>query len=289
MNHREILKDKKRIVVKVGTSTLIHNETGGLDLVKMERLVRTLSDLHNAGKEVILVSSGAIGVGRKALRMKERPTQTSVKQACAAVGQSRLMMVYQKLFGEYNQITAQILMTKFTMINDISRQNARNTFEELLSLGVIPIVNENDTVSIDELTFEQNDTLASIVSALVGADFLLLLSDIDGLYTDDPRVNPDAKLIPYVEKIDENLQSMGKGSKSEFGTGGMAAKIDCARIATESGADMVIANGDDVMNIIRVMEGREVGTLFRAHRSEDFHILDYIETSQYPKALKTMK
>lgn len=289
VNARDLLKDKKRIVVKVGTSTLIHEETGALNLVKMERLVRILTDLRNAGKEIILVSSGAIGVGRKALSMKERPTKTSVIQACAAVGQSRLMMVYQKLFMEYNQIIAQILMTKYTMINDYSRENAQNTFEELLSMGVIPIVNENDTVSTEELTYGQNDTLAAIVASLIGADFVLLLSDIDGLYTDDPHKNPAAKLIPYVAEIDEKLEHMGKDSNSEFGTGGMATKITSARIATESGADMVIANGADVMNIVRIMEGEEVGTLFQAHKSQDFELLDYIETRQYPKALKTLR
>lgn len=289
MNARKLLKDKKRIVVKVGTSTLIHEETGALNLVKMERLVRILTDLRNSGKEIILVSSGAIGVGRKALSMKERPVKTSVIQACAAVGQSRLMMVYQKLFMEYNQIIAQILMTKYTMINDYSRENAQNTFEELLSMGVIPIVNENDTVSTEELTYGQNDTLAAIVASLIGADLLLLLSDIDGLYTDDPHKNPEAKLVPYVGEIDEKLEGMGKDSNSEFGTGGMATKISSARIATESGADMVIANGADVMNIVRIMEGEEVGTFFQAHRSEDFELLDYIETKQYPKALKTLK
>lgn len=289
VNARDLLKDKKRIVVKVGTSTLIHEETGALNLVKMERLVRILTDLRNAGKEIILVSSGAIGVGRKALSMKERPTKTSVIQACAAVGQSRLMMVYQKLFMEYNQIIAQILMTKYTMINDYSRENAQNTFEELLSMGVIPIVNENDTVSTEELTYGQNDTLAAIVASLIGADFVLLLSDIDGLYTDDPHTNPEAKLIPYVAEIDEKLECMGKDSNSEFGTGGMATKISSARIATESGADMVIANGADVMNIVRIMEGEEVGTLFQAHKSQDFELLDYIETRQYPKALKTLR
>ena len=289
MDARKILKDKKRIVVKVGTSTLIHEETGALNLVKMERLVRILTDFRNSGKEIILVSSGAIGVGRKALSMKERPAKTSVIQACAAVGQSRLMMVYQKLFMEYNQIIAQILMTKYTMINDYSRENALNTFEELLSMGVIPIVNENDTVSTEELTYGQNDTLAAIVASLIGADFLLLLSDIDGLYTDDPHKNPQAKLVPYVAKIDAKLEGMGKDSDSEFGTGGMATKISSARIATESGADMVITNGADVMNIVRIMEGEEVGTFFQAHKSEDFELLDYIETKQYPKALKTLK
>jgi glutamate 5-kinase len=282
--NRESIKDKRRIVVKIGSSSLTHESTGSLNLTKMEKLVRVLTDLRNRGKDVILVSSGAIAVGRETVGLKEKPKETSVKQACAAVGQARLMMVYQKLFAEYNQIPAQILMTKYTMINDISRKNARNTFEELLNMGVIPIVNENDTVSTDELEygdFGDNDTLSAIVAALVNADLLILLSDIDGLYTDDPHMNPDARFIDYVEEIDDKLFEMGKGSSSLVGTGGMATKISAAKIATDSGADMIIANAKDVYIINDIMEGKNVGTLFKAHKDKNFVLLDYIRTKQY--------
>lgn len=278
---RELLKDKKRIVVKIGSSTITHEETNNLNLIKMEKLVRVLADLQNQGKEVVVVSSGAIAVGRQAVGMKKRPTEVEEKQACAAVGQAKLMMVYQKLFSEYNQLTAQVLMTKYTMINEVSRKNAQNTFRELLSMGVIPIVNENDTVSTDEVKIGDNDTLSAIVAALIGADLLILMSDIDGLYTDDPHKNPDAKFIDYVERITKDLEEMGKGSASDVGTGGMATKISAAKIATDSGADMVIANGADIQTISRIMQGENIGTLFKAHKDEQFKLMDYLKTEQY--------
>jgi glutamate 5-kinase len=284
MQSRENLKDKKRIVIKIGSSSLTHAQTGSLNMDKMEKLVRIITDLRNQGKDVILVSSGAIAVGRKALGFTHKPEERSVKQACAAVGQARLMMVYQKLFAEYNQVAAQILMTKYTMINDVSRQNAQNTFNELFKMGVIPIVNENDTVSTDELdlSFGENDTLSAIVTALVGGDLLILLSDTDGLYTDDPHKNKDATLISCVYEISEDLNGMAKeAEKDSLGTGGMITKISAAKIATNSGADMVIINGDNVRNIIHVLEGRELGTIFYAHKAENFNLMDYIETSQY--------
>lgn len=281
--YRSALKDKKRIVVKIGSSSLTHMETGNINLDKMERLVRVLTDLNNQGKEVILVSSGAIAAGRKSLQIAERPTEKSVKQACAAVGQARLMMLYQKLFAEYNQLTAQILLTKYTMINDISRENARSTFRELAKMKVIPIVNENDTVSTDEIEFGDNDTLSALVAALVEADMLILLSDIDGLYTDDPRKNKDAGLISLVPVVTEEILAMGKGAGSSVGTGGMSTKITAARIAGGCGADMVIANGEDVGVIRKIMDGDAVGTLFLAHRSADFRLKDYLHTKQYPE------
>ena len=278
---RDKLKDKKRIVFKVGTSTLTHAETGALDLVKMEKFVRILTDLHNQGKEVVVVSSGAIAVGRRALRLEERPKERSVKQACAAVGQSRLMMVYQKLFSEYNQMAAQILMTKNTMVNNLNRINARNTFEELLELGAIPVVNENDSISSYELemleSFGDNDTLSAVIAGLIGADLLILLSDIDGLFTDDPNTNPDAEFIDTVEKLDDRLLSMGKGPKSKVGTGGMATKLTAAEIATSAGADMIIANGRDFHIIHKLIEGRKYGTLFAGNKKEEFYLIDYIE------------
>lgn len=282
-DYREQLKDKKRIVVKIGSSSLTHEATGSINLAKMERLVRVLTDLRNQGKDVVLVSSGAIAVGKETLKLKEKPKDKAVKQACAAVGQARLMTVYQKLFAEYNQVPAQILMTKYTMINDISRMNARNTFEELLGLGVIPVVNENDTVSTDEIEFGDNDTLSALVTALIEADLLILLSDIDGLYTDDPKKNKDATFIDFVEEFTDELCEMGKDSSSLVGTGGMATKISAAKISTDSGADMVIANGEDVYIIDDIMKGLNIGTLFKAHKNKDFILLDYIKTKQYHK------
>lgn len=280
-NHRKTFKDKKRIVIKIGSSSLTHPETGSINLTKMEKLVRILTDLRNMGKDVVLVSSGAIAVGRQALNISEKPKKKSLNQACAAIGQTRLMMVYQKLFAEYNQIPAQILMTKDTMIDPISRDNACNTFEELFQLGVIPIVNENDTVSTDEIEFGDNDTLSAIVTALINADLLILLSDIDGLFTDDPNVNKEAKFIEYVDYIDKELEEMCKGSNGSLGTGGMATKISAARIATDSGADMVIANGQDFYIVEDIINGEKVGTLFTAHKNNNFVLLDYIKTPQY--------
>ena len=281
MNYRELLKDKKRIVVKVGSSSLIHRETGRLDLRKMEVLVRELSDLHNQGKNVVLVTSGAVAVGSAVLGLKERPKELKVKQACSAVGQARLMMIYQKLFAEYNQTAAQILMTKNTMVNNLNRMHARNTFEELLNLDTIPVVNENDYISSYELElldkFGDNDTLSAVIAALIGADLLILLSDIDGLFTDDPNTNPDAKFIDTVETLDDKLLSMGKGSVSSVGTGGMATKLTAAEIATAAGADMVIANGADFHVIHKILEGRKHGTLFVHNKKEEFYLIDYIE------------
>lgn len=265
--NRAYLQDKKRIVIKIGTSTITHTDTGHLNLVKIEKFVRILTDIHNQDKDLIIVSSGAIGAGRKALGIKERPTELSLKQACAAVGQARLMMIYQKLFAEYNQTIAQVLVTKGVITNEISRANAENTMQELLDLGVIPIVNENDVVSTDQIqngNFGDNDTLSALVAEMVGADLLILLSDIDGLYTDNPRNNPDARFISCVEKIDEALLSCAKGPDSAFGTGGMTTKLAAAEMANEAGTDMVIANGDDPVNVIRILEGKEVGTLFKA-------------------------
>ena len=204
-----------------------------------------------------------------------------MKQACAAVGQSRLMTVYQKLFSEYNQDTAQILMTKITIANDTSRHNAQNTFRELLKLGVIPIVNENDTVSTDEIEFGDNDTLSAVVAALINADLLILMSDIDGLYTDDPNKNPEARFIECVPKIDKNLYNMAKGAGSDFGTGGMVTKIDAARIATDAGCDMIIANGKDFHHIHDIVYGEPIGTLFLAHKNEDFDLKRYIEGERH--------
>lgn len=263
MDYRERLKDKKRIVIKIGSSSLTHKETGRLNLTKMEVLVREITDLCNQGKEVVVVSSGAIGVGRAALGLGGKPERLEQKQACAAIGQARLMMIYQKLFAEYNQTAGQILMTKRTMVDHLNRRNAQNTFEELLQMGVIPIV---------------NDTLSAVVSALIRADLLILLSDIDGLFTDDPREDPQAAFIDLVENMDQHYMEMGKESTgSNVGTGGMATKLEAAKIATGAGADMVIANGKDFHIIHRIMEGKKEGTLYLADPKEEFYLIDYID------------
>lgn len=281
MNIREAVKDKKRIVIKIGSSSLMHNETGRLNLGKIEKLVRTIVDIKNSGKDVVLVSSGAIAVGRMAIGLNEKPDELPVKQACAAIGQAKLMMVYQKIFAEYSTTAAQVLMTKATVMNDKSRRNAQNTFNELLNLGAVPIVNENDTVSTYEIkqvqTFGDNDRLSAIVTSIIDADLLILLSDIDGLYTDDPNSNPDARFINQVDVIDDKLLNMGKStSGSGVGTGGMATKLKAAGIAVSSGADMVIANGNDIDNIAKIMSGADVGTLFVSFKDENFDLVKFI-------------
>ena len=275
-------KDYKTIVVKVGSSSLTHAESGGLDLIKLEVLVRELTDLRNSGHRVILVTSGAIMVGRTALGFDARPERIDEKQACAAVGQARLMMMYQKLFAEYNQVCGQILITKDMVLNDTSWNNAHNTFNELLNLGVIPVVNENDSVATSEIesldVFGDNDTLSAVVSNLVGADLLILLSDIDGLYTADPHTDPEAKFIRVVENLDSQIMSMGKSTTgSNAGTGGMATKLSAAKIAMASGTDMVIGSGEDFRIIHRITSGEEVGTLFVGNRDESFDLKAYIE------------
>ena len=277
MDLREHLKDKKRIVIKIGSSSLTHPETGALNLTKMEVLIREITDLRNQGKDVVLVSSGAIAVGSQAAGFPKRPERTEEKQACAAIGQARLMMIYQRLFAEYNQVAGQVLMTKNTMVNPVSRENAKNTFDELFRLGAIPIVNENDTVSTYEMQFGDNDTLSAIVASLIGADLLILLSDIDGLFTDDPHKNPDAKLIEVVEEMDASIYGMAKSSTgSDVGTGGMATKLTAAKIATLSGTDMIIANGRDVCILHHIFDDSFKGTIFQAKKKESFRIEDFI-------------
>lgn len=278
---RESLKDKKRIVVKIGSSSVIHPETGGMDFVKLEKMARYLTDLHNQGKDVVLVSSGAIGMGVTALGLPKRPASVARTQACAAVGQGQLIGVYERFFKEYNQQIAQVLITKETMINNTRRLNAKNTFIELLDMGVIPIVNENDTVATEEIEFGDNDTLAAIVCALVRGDLLILLTDIDGFYTDDPHRNPNAKIIPIVEEINDKVEGMAKGVTSRYGTGGMASKIAAANICNDSGADMIIASGEKADILNKIMQGEQLGTVFKAHKRPDFHLISYLENKPY--------
>lgn len=277
---RDKMKDKKRIVIKIGSSSLHHAETGDLDYTKLDVLVRELCDLRNRGKDVVLVTSGAIAVGKKAvpLHYEGEDSHIAVKQAYAAVGQARLMMTYQKIFAEYNQVAAQILMTKNTIVDDLNRFNAQNTFAELFKLGVIPIVNENDTVATYEIEIGDNDTLSAIVASLIKADLLILLSDIDGFYTDDPRKNPDAKYIEVVEELTEEMMEMGKASTgSNAGTGGMNTKLQAAKIANSTGIDMVIANSKDIKVIHRILNGKNIGTLFKANLDERFDLPLFVQ------------
>lgn len=276
--YRELVKDKKRIVIKIGSSSLHHKNSGGLDYTKMDVLVREICNLRNQGKDVVLVTSGAIACGRQTMHMQSSDMSVARKQACSAIGQAKLIMTYEKLFSEYNQVSAQILMNKDTITNDLNRFNAHNTFKELLDMGVVPIVNENDTVATYEINIGDNDTLSAIVASLVEADLLILLSDIDGLYTDNPRKNPDAKYIEFVPQITEEIEKMGKAETgSNVGTGGMNTKITAAKIATYSGADMIIANSEDIHIIHRIMDGRNIGTLFAANKDENFYLKDFVE------------
>lgn len=253
----------KRVVVKVGTSTLTHS-TGLLNIRRVEELVRVLSDLKNAGKEIILVTSGAIGVGAGKLGMLKRPADMPTKQACAALGQSELMYVYDKCFSEYNHNVAQVLLTRDIIENAQRKENVTNTLSRLLSLSVIPVINENDTVSTEEIEFGDNDTLSAIVSTIAGADLLVILSDIDGLYDSDPHKNPDAKRIPRVSKMDESILALAGSKGSEFGTGGMTTKLHAAQICMTGNIPMVIMNGSRPVEMYRLFDGEEIGTLFAA-------------------------
>ena len=257
-----------RIVVKVGTSTLAH-PTGRLNIQRMEKLCKVLSDLKNMGHEIILVSSGAIAMGFGKLNLSERPKDVPTKQASAAVGQCELMYIYDKLFTEYNHTVAQLLITAPDIEEGgVRKQNFHNTLARLLELGALPVINENDTISTEEIAVGDNDTLSAIVAVTIQADLLILLSDIDGLFDGDPRKNPDAKLIDTVEKIDEHIISLGGGSGSNLGTGGMATKLRAAQMATAAGCEMVIANGQSPEVLYDVAAGKRVGTRFLAKRDE---------------------
>ena len=286
MELRATLKEKKRIVIKVGTSTVTYAKNGNINLEKLEKFVRVLINLRNRGKEIIVVSSGAVGIGKNVLGISEKPAG-SVKQACAAVGQGRLMMIYEKFFAEYSQLTAQVLLTKESVYSKTCRIHARETFEELLAMNVVPIVNANDAISVDEDSygnFGDNDTMSADVAALVEADLLIMMSDIEGLYTDDPHKNPLAKLIPEVPVLDEKIGRMAKGAVTKVGTGGMETKIAAANIVTDAGADMVIVNSNNLNNVNKVVAGEEIGTLFLAHKRPDFDFKKYLTERPYFKA-----
>ena len=253
-----------RVVVKVGTSTLAHT-TGRLNIRRVEQLCRVLSDLINAGHEIILVSSGAIGMGVGKLSLPCRPNDMPTKQAAAAVGQCELMYVYDKLFTEYNHTVAQMLLTGEDLENSGRRVNFQNTLYRLLELGALPIVNENDTIATEEIAVGDNDTLAAIVAKCAGAELLVLLSDIDGLFTSDPRKDPDARLIPLVEALTPEIYALAGEKGSDLACGGMATKLKAAKTAMENGFDMIISNGQRPEDLYDIIEGASVGTLFKSN------------------------
>lgn len=254
-----------RIVVKVGTSTLAH-KTGRLNIRRVEELCKVLSDLKNSGQEVILVSSGAIGMGAGKLSLKEKPADIPTKQAAAAVGQCELMYTYDKLFSEYNHTVAQLLMTGADFVSDERHHNFSNTMMRLLELGVLPIINENDTVATEEIKVGDNDTLSALVAVSIDADLLVLLSDIEGLYTADPRKNPDAKLVEEVTQLNEEIMSLAGDAGSALGTGGMKTKLHAAEICVKNSCDMIIANGEKPTLLYDIADGKKVGTRFYGKR-----------------------
>ncbi len=256
-----------RIVIKVGTSTLAHS-TGQLNIRRVKQLCEVMSDLKNAGHELVLVSSGAIGMGAGKLSLGGRPEDMPTKQAAAAVGQCELMYTYDKLFTEHNHTVAQILLTAEDVQHTERQRNIQNTLFRLLELGALPIINENDTVATEEITIGDNDTLGAIVAVHVQADLLILLSDIDGLYTADPHSDPHARLLPLIEGITPQIRAMTGGAGSRFGTGGMQTKLHAAEIATEAGIPMVIANGREPNVLYAIVEGKEVGTRFLPTKKE---------------------
>lgn len=271
------IKNKKRIVIKVGSSTLTHKDTGNLNYAQLEKLVRAISNLKNSGKEVILVSSGAVAVGRETLKIGTRPKTMPEKQACAAIGQCKLMMNYYKLFAEYGQIASQVLMTKYSIDHEKSYENLQNALLELLKYGSIPIVNENDAIATDEIEFGENDTLSAMVASIVNADLLILLTDTDGLYTDDPFQNKDAKLIDIVTSEINDIQKVAKkSSDSDVGTGGMYTKVLAGKIVNPLGIDMIIANGKNPNILNKIVSGEKHGTLFVGRKTAEDNIRQYL-------------
>ena len=255
------IKNAKRLVIKVGTSTLTH-ETGKINIRRMIKLCSVLADLHNSGREGILVTSGAIGVGVGKLGLKERPKDIPGRQAAATVGQCELMFMYDKYFGENGVKTGQLLITKSDIENDKRRTNLENTFLKLFEYEAVPIVNENDSVATEEIVYGDNDSLSAIVAKLVHADALIILSDIDGLYDDNPHENPDASLIPVVREINDDILALCGGAGTDRGTGGMVTKIHAAKIAGNEGIPTVIMNGSDPADIYKLIDGHSVGTVF---------------------------
>lgn len=259
---REALTRARRIVIKVGTSTLAHAESGKLNLYKIEHLVREITDLHNAGKEIIFVSSGAIAAGMNKLGIKTKPQTIPENQALAAIGQGVLMHIYEKFFAEYGQTIGQILLTKENAVDEHARENSRNSLNAILDMGVIPVINENDAVGVDEIRIGDNDNLSAIVAAMVNAEVLIILSDIDGLYDGNPKLDNSARLIDEVSEIDAEIERIAGGAGTKLGTGGMFTKIQAAKLATANGVTMLIINGATNGNLRRVLNGENIGTIF---------------------------
>lgn len=259
---RKRLRDAKRIVIKIGTSSLVY-ENGKANLKRIQTLARVLSDLMNMGKEIVLVSSGAIGLGVDKLNLTEKPHTVSGRQAVAAVGQVSLMQIYNRAFGDYGYACGQVLLTKYTVSSDDSRSNSINTFNTLLEMNILPIVNENDTVAVDEIKFGDNDNLSCIVAELTSADLLIILTDTDGYYSKNPSDNPDAVMYRNISDLSEQIEAAAGGA-GNLGTGGMLTKVHASRIAAENGTDAIIANGNDPEIIYDILNGEDVGTLFIA-------------------------
>ena len=259
------LENAKRVVLKVGTSTLTY-EGGGINIRRIEKLVKVLSDLKNQGKDIILVTSGAVGIGMGKMGIKTKPSHTREKQALAAIGQCELMDFYAQLFSHYNHTVAQLLLTKDVVDDEVLKENAVNTFETLLNFGAIPIVNENDSISAEQIEFGDNDTLSALVAKLTGADLLIILSDIDGLYDANPNTNPEAKLIPLVDEVNDEIRALAGDAGTSRGTGGMVTKLTAATIANNAGIDMYIMNGSDPEIIYDLLDGKQVGTRFKGSK-----------------------
>ncbi len=259
---REILKTARRIVIKVGTSTLAYAESGKLNLYRIEHLIREIADLHNAGKEIIFVSSGAIAAGMNKLGVDVKPDTIPENQALAAIGQGVLMHIYEKFFAEYGQTIGQVLLTKENAADEHARENSRNSLRAILDMGAIPVVNENDAVAVDEIKIGDNDNLSAIVAAMTEAEVLIILSDIDGLYDGNPKLDKNARLLDEVTEIDSEVERMAGGAGTKLGTGGMFTKIQAAKFATTNGVTMLIINGATVGNLRRALNGEAVGTIF---------------------------
>ena len=259
---RENLKAARRIVIKVGTSTLAHAQSGKLNLYRIEHLVREIADLHNAGKEIIFVSSGAIAAGMNKLGIKIKPQTIPENQALAAVGQGVLMHIYEKFFAEYGQTIEQILLTKENAVDEHARENSRNSLRAILDMDAIPVINENDAVAVDEIKIGDNDNLSAIVAAMMNAEVLIILSDIEGLYDGNPKIDKSARLIDEVSEINSETEKIAGGVGTKLGTGGMFTKIQAAKFATANGVTMLIVNGATVGNLRRALNGENVGTIF---------------------------
>lgn len=258
---RDKLKSAKRIVVKVGTSTLTH-ANGNLNLYRIEHLIREIADLHNAGKEIIFVTSGAIAAGIGIMGLSKKPDTIPENQALAAIGQGGLMHIYEKFFTEYGQTMGQILLTKNSTDDEHARENSRNALTALLKMGVIPVINENDAVAVDEIKIGDNDNLSAMVANIIDAEVLIILTDIDGLYNGNPKTDSTAKLISEVTEINSEIEEMAGGAGTKLGTGGMLTKIQAAKITTENGIAMLIISGKEIGNLRRALSGEEIGTIF---------------------------